>query len=746
MKKMFQGGWHGAAWLLRPLSILLFSFLSLWQAGAQRVLTSDDRDLADHFAPASDSLQKEDVPEGIYVWRVDEQFGYRSPAQPDTLMDHFPGAAFTSGTFGHYNYTGNLGAPRLSRLYFDRPLPAPTNDFIFAAPYDFFVRQPGDLLYTNTKSPFTNLTYHECGNKTNGEDRFTAKFATNAGRKAGFGFIFDYLYGRGYYNHQANSQMKGLVYASFIDDRYSLHFNGSTNYLKTSENGGLEDDIYVTNPEALSTSYATEDMPTRLEKTWSKMHLTTFYLTHRYNLGYKRYVDSQGRTVHVNRDETGGLISKTFGGLVDNLTADGTATAPLAPDTARTVLDSLRQKMPEDLHGEFIPVASIVHTARLDINNRRFLSNDGMNAGNSTYWNDFYLPGDSANDYTTHFRLRNQLALEINEGFSRWVKSGLTLYAAYEYERFSLPSADLGRDTWHRHFIYAGARLSKHQGRYFHYDVSGETRTDGGSWGEFFVHGKADFNLPLFGDTLHVAANGHLRNERPSFYFLHYQGRNAWWDNATLDKILSTRVSGTLSFADTRLTVSIEDIQNHTFFQEHQTLPAAADPTETPLPLYGVSAQQSSKNIQVIAATLSNKLRFGIFRWHNELTYQISSDKDLLPLPTFNAYSNFYVDFRIARVLHTQIGADLRYFTKYYAPAYSPAIGQYALQDADARIKIGNYPVACLYANFHLKRTRFYVMASHVNHSRGRGYPFFVPGYPLNERVLRLGVSWNFVN
>ena len=88
----------------------------------------------------------------------------------------------------------------------------------------------------------------------------------------------------------------------------------------------------------------------------------------------------------------------------------------------------------------------------------------------------------------------------------------------------------------------------------------------------------------------------------------------------------------------------------------------------------------------------------------------------------------------------------MRYFTSYYAPDYSPGLGQFAIQETEAsRVKVGNYPIVNVYANFHLKQTRFFVMMSHVNYSDGGNY-FLTPHYPLNTRVFRFGVSWNFFN
>lgn len=88
----------------------------------------------------------------------------------------------------------------------------------------------------------------------------------------------------------------------------------------------------------------------------------------------------------------------------------------------------------------------------------------------------------------------------------------------------------------------------------------------------------------------------------------------------------------------------------------------------------------------------------------------------------------------------------MRYFTKYYAPDYAPGLGQYAVQEGTNRVEIGNYPMVNVYANFHLKQTRFFVMMSHVNAGSGNRMYFNVPHYPLNDSIIRFGLSWNFYN
>lgn len=109
----------------------------------------------------ADSLGSDkEIPKGIKVWTVSRKFGDRIPAQVDTLSHMFMNTIFTTGLRGEYNTTGNLGAPRINRIFIDRP---ETEQFIFTQPYDYFVTPVDKFQFTNTLSPFTNLTYNTAG-------------------------------------------------------------------------------------------------------------------------------------------------------------------------------------------------------------------------------------------------------------------------------------------------------------------------------------------------------------------------------------------------------------------------------------------------------------------------------------------------------------------------------------------------------------------------------------------------------
>ena len=157
-----------------------------------------------------------------------------------------------------------------------------------------------------------------------------------------------------------------------------------------------------------------------------------------------------------------------------------------------------------------------------------------------------------------------------------------------------------------------------------------------------------------------------------------------------------------------------------------------------------MSVRQAGGPIHLVTAEVAQDVAIGPVNWESVVTLQRSSNAAALPLPLLNAYTNLYLRFRIARVLKCDLGADARYFTKYAAPEYVPAMGSYAVQGNADKVGVGGYPVVDVYANFHLKRTRFFVMMSHVNAGQGDREYFLAPHYPLNGRVLRMGLSWNF--
>ena len=721
-----------------------------------------------------DTLKNEkEIPEGIKVWTIDSRFGDRKPAIPDTLSHMFMNTVFTTGLRGEYNTTGNLGAPRINRIFTDRQN---EGQFIFTQPFDFFITPIGQFHFTNTLSPFTNITYNTAGNRLNGEDHLTTKFGVNAGKKLGVGFKFDYLYGRGYYQDQSTAHFNYTMYGSYIGDHYQAHLLLSTNHQKVTENGGITNDNYIIHPESYSDKYTTSEIPTVLSQNWNRNDNQHIFFTHRYNLGFSRKVPMTADEIKAKKfamaskkdNESSKQEKETsrnnkkdepIEGRPDNAKIMGTEPDGQKKINDRLALDkhtadsllSIENKKQADsmwMKKEFVPVTSFIHTIQFD-NYRRIYQ--AYNTPSNYYANNYnvqeYLSGDSIYDKTRYYSLKNTFALSLLEGFNKWAKAGLKAFITSNLRHFTLPNAT-GIDSYNEHNLSIGAQLSKTQGKLLHYDAIAETWLTGSDAGQMKLDMNADLNFKLFGDTLTLSANGFLYRLNPTFYYRHFHSRHAWWDNNNLSKIIHSRIQGILNYQKTRTTlrVEIDEIKNYTYFA------SSYNTVNDNRVNHAIVVKQNNGLIHLLTASISQDFTFGPINWENMITYQNSSNKTIIPVPALNIYSNLYLRFKIAHVLRCDFGADVRYFTKYYAPDYVPILGQYAIQTNtdtngnDNRIEIGNYPVANVYANFHLKHTRFFIMLSHFNAGTGRKNYFFTPHYPLNQSILRFGLSWNFFN
>ena len=721
-----------------------------------------------------DSLKNEkEIPEGIKVWTIDSRFGDRKAAVPDTLSHMFMNTVFTTGLRGEYNTTGNLGAPRINRIFTDRKN---EGQFIFTQPFDFFITPIGQFHFTNTLSPFTNITYNTAGNRLNGEDHLTTKFGVNAGKKLGVGFKFDYLYGRGYYQDQSTAHFNYTMYGSYIGDHYQAHLLLSTNHQKVTENGGITNDNYIIHPESYSDKYTTSEIPTVLSQNWNRNDNQHIFFTHRYNLGFSRNVPMTADEIKAKKfamaskkenesskqekePSRNNKKDEPIEGRPDNAKIMGTEPDGQKKINDRLALDkhtadsllSIENKKQADsmwMKKEFVPVTSFIHTIQFD-NYRRIYQ--AYNTPSNYYANNYnvqeYLSGDSIYDKTRYYSLKNTFALSLLEGFNKWAKAGLKAFITSDLRHFTLPNAT-GIDSYNEHNLSIGAQLSKTQGKLLHYDAIAETWLTGSDAGQMKLDVNADLNFKLFGDTLTLSANGFLYRLNPTFYYRHFHSRHAWWDNDNLSKIIHSRIQGILNYQKTRTTLRIEidEIKNYTYFA------SSYNTVNDNRVNHAIVVKQNNGLIHLLTASISQDFTFGPINWENMITYQNSSNKTVLPVPALNIYSNLYLRFKIAHVLRCDFGADVRYFTKYYAPDYVPILGQYAIQTNtdtngnDNRIEIGNYPVANVYANFHLKHTRFFIMLSHFNAGTGRKNYFFTPHYPLNQSILRFGLSWNFFN
>ena len=729
------------------LTYIFLSVIGIWGAMAQNTLNPmNNRDrFGNQIDPNTQPDNLEDstnteiqsLPPKLYMWKLSETLGNRTIIPADTASLNFQSTNLVEGMFGHYNYLGNLGSPRLSRLFFEREESEPT---IIIAPFSSFFIRPDQVLFTNSNVPYTNLTYYKAGNKVNGEERFKSYFSVNVNKQLAFGFNIDYLYGRGYYQNQSTSHFNAGLFGSYIGEKYQVLAVYNNFFLKMNENGGIADDQYITRPENMSggkKEYESTTIPVKLERSSNRNKDFYIYLTQRYRLGFTRKVRStqEGKPTESAPQASSSPSSEAKISASNNdIALPNDSIASKSVGTLAAVNDSLPSVSTADndslFEEEFVPVTSFIHTLKVE-RSRHHIRSGSEPEG--FFPEDYKLYKNYSNDSTTAFSVKNVFGIALLEGFNKYAKAGLTAYISHKFSRYDLMNTDtltdMRRIRYTEQEIFLGGELAKREGKLLHYNVNGEVGLVDKAIGQFRVNANLDLNFRLWKDTVNFYARGYVSNTLPSFYMRHYHSNHYNWDNDNMDKEFRTRVEGELNISrwGTNLRAGVENIKNYTYFNQ-SALP-----------------EQNGGNIQVLSATLKQDFRLGIFHLDNEVTWQKTSNETVLPLPQLSLYHNFYILAKLAKkVLTVQLGADVRYFTKYNAPAYAPGVQQFHLQPTDDLVEIGGYPIVNVYANLHLKRTRIFAMMYHVNAGMGSANSFLVPHYPINPRRFKIGVSWNF--
>jgi len=148
---------------------------------------------------------------------------------------------------------------------------------------------------------------------------------------------------------------------------------------------------------------------------------------------------------------------------------------------------------------------------------------------------------------------------------------------------------------------------------------------------------------------------------------------------------------------------------------------------------------QTSNEILVMSVYADKDFNYRRFHFRTRLLWQKVSEERYLHLPEWSAFVNTYYQFTISKVMFTQIGADVRYNTSYYADAYSPSTGLFYLQSEK---EYGNYPYIDVYATLRLKRTKVFFKYMNIGTHFIDGDYMTTPNYPMPRGTFRLGVSW----
>jgi hypothetical protein len=643
------------------------------------------------------------VPTHMRAWKLDTWTGVADSLQGiDSTYMHLPMRSHINDYSISNVSNSNLVSPLQSRIYFDRQK---TVDFIFADAYTPFIITPQQVKYYHTTTPYSTVGYKKGFVSDLAQNEINFSFTGNVSERVNLGMTIDYLNSYGRFANQEAKTVLGSVFGSYNGDHYSLQSSFTWNTLSNFENGGL------LNTDDLLGVLKPEDMPVRM-KGMSGFKYLSGYLNHYYSI----CVERERKVQYKERDGAGNWVKK----------------------------DSIKI--------EYVPVTTFRHMFEVNNATKRYVEK----SLSQSILPNAYRNISATNDSAACLTIKNTLAVVFEEEFNTLLKFGATVYAMNEVQRHispigkAAPSIAIGDSPfgnlieWYpdtafywvpdtlygphwTNNTYIGGALYKNQGKYVHYGFDGNVCVLGYKIGEFQVNGHLDAGFRIGKDSLTLMAKAYIKNETPDYYLQHYQSNHYQWENnfgKTYRFYIGGEVAYPTQWVQPKLNVSFENIKNHIYFD--------ADG----------SPQQAGENIQVLAADVQLNVTTPWVNLDNHAIYQYTSSNKL-PLPTLTLYHNLYYHGCWFKALDTQIGVDMRYFTKYYAPILNPALGQFCIQDQE---QVGNYPVMNVYANFYVRslRLKLFVQYQHIN-TLFMNKPYFeMPGYPMAPGMFRAGLAWHF--
>lgn len=675
------------------------------------------------------------IKQEIKNWLLIDDFTFADSINVDTITT---GVQIHNPIF-HKSFanieTGNLGSPYQSQIISDQKW---SNQFIFYSSLPYYFPAPEDIVFFNTRTPYTNLLYQFGGPKRRSEEVVGVLFTQNINKDFNIGLKYNLFSTTGFYNAQNINNQNIILFSSYSGDKYSINTAFLINNTKQSENGGILNDDYIINSNKYPFEQP-ENIPVNFTTAGNKINNFRVYINQSLGIGSikikKRETDivkneevavfNDSLKLQQNSKDSINDSINVMGNRRDSLMANFTHPRPIAEEPTA------------------LPISTVYYTLQYENDKREYSIDDlqqymSPNVENP-YYENIYIDSLQTRDSVRYNEILNTFQIKFNEEANSLFKFGVRLFISNAIKFYRMP-AESFYDPDDREFTphyrssdttlvtsYFGGQIFKNLGKNFWWNAGIKFYFQGYRAGDTEITGKINSSFKISKkDTAGVFAEGGFYATSPELFQNRYFSNHIQWDNDfRAQKTL--RLRGGLRMPTRRLELSAElrSLTDHIYWN-NDALPA-----------------QESGFIQIIELSLSKHFIWARVHSLNKLAYQITSMPEVIPLPDFAGYSSNYYENKLFQVLTFQLGFDLRYHTKYYTPTYMPATGQFHTQNIR---KVGNYPFIDLFLNFQLKRARIFVKLDHANQGfTGTDY-FHTTGYPANPRSIKFGVSWNFYN
>lgn len=689
----------------------------------------------------------------IYNWKINPDDLSLEYAKTDTSLEGFQRYNPLLKNTITATYLGNLGTPAKSNIYYDRD--KYNTGFIFSEPYGIYFHHPDNQLYYNTKKRYTLLNYSNAGPKNESEQLLGVLHTQNVTPDFNVGIDYDMISSDGRYQEQQVRQNIIKLFSSYNKKKYRFHINYYLNRNKAQENGGIDSLHYLGSDEYNNR----QNIPVKLSDARNQVFSTGLYIAQEYHLGKTvKQKDVVSDSINVDTILENEIIEDSL--RLDSTPTDSIKIEQAFQDTAKTqdnenYINGLRTQKKRE-RADKDPVndsdtssEKVVETYKysgFSLSHELFYNNDVRKFFDDNLTEPFYneldifIDSSKTHDEVRQKRFANSLSLHYR--YKDKFSSRFTFYNEQLNYKYNIipdttftdtlvnPVQDTLVKSNNKSLINSNRLSFFAKGILFNHIIfKGKI--------DYFIDGykenssEANFKLAyiLFND-IEIALKGVYTNQKPDFFYTEFTSNHFQWENDYLRMNEEWDIGFSIQSSKYRIKSSIRygQITNYLYFDSTAYI------------------NQYAGQLNILSADISKNITLGPIHSNTRFVYQKSSNDSILSLPELNLYQSLYYE-KLLRFKSTggellvQIGVDYRYASSFYADGYMPQTGVYYKQFEQ---KMGDYHRFDVFANFTLKRTRFYIQYSYLNSALNENYYFNSPYYPSPEPVFKYGIAWSF--
>ena len=350
--------------------------------------------------------------------------------------------------------------------------------------------------------------------------------------------------------------------------------------------------------------------------------------------------------------------------------------------------------------------------------------------GRNFYFNNFYVNDTKSSDELAVRNFENRVFIKLQPYAPDALLAKINAGVGYQIlSTYSFRPSDYltGRhfESHHNFYLYGG--VSGMLKKYIAWNADADYYLAGYRMFDFDVDAKLRLSVYPIDQGIHLTGKFHtgLKTPHPfeqQLYLNHHK-----WDN-DFSKVSKTTVEAELSIPKWRLDAQFGYalIANMLYYDTLAVI------------------RQYDQPVSVMSAYLRKD--FTVWRLHfdNQALFQLTSaPEDVLPLPKLSLNLRWYFDIDVVKdVMNMQIGVNGIWNTAWYAPTFSPDLGQFYAQ---TRELIGRVPYFDAFVNIQWKRASIYVKYVNAFYDSWDNPDYFSAYHYIKPTPgFKLGILWPF--